>query len=150
MKIKMCLIALIFSMAGPIWAQSVFNFDVSSSVDIKDLVYFISWLQAEQTGSVEVVVARAKEIFPEASGPLTRLPSLAYEDINDDGLVDVKDLVLFIAWLQAEQTSVFSVVENRALEIYSTVGRLSKLPGTPIGDSKVPITITGIQVDPSN
>lgn len=146
---KRCFLVCLFmcGLIPQLLAQNSFNFDTASDVDIKDLIYYISWLQAEKTSNVSTVVARAMEIYPAASGPLSRLPDVSSDDLNGDGVADIKDLIFMIAWMQAEKISDFTVVENRALEIWNGVGSLSKLPGTPIGDSTVPVTITGIQVD---
>ncbi len=146
---KKCLLVCLFlcGLMPQLFAQTAFNFDTASDIDIKDLIYYISWLQAEKTSNVSTVVARAMEIYPAASGPLSRLPDESSDDLNGDGVADIKDLIFMISWIQAEKISDFTIVENRALEIWNGVGSLSKLPGTPIGGSTVPVTITGIQLD---
>lgn len=146
---KKFLIFLLFTLvcSNFAFAEVAFNFDNNDSIDLNDLIYFISWLQADKTTNSTTVLGRAQEIYSPAQGPLVRLPDNSKEDLDGNGVADLKDLILMIAWLQADKTSSFSTVEGRAKEIYSTVDNLYKLPGTPIGDSTFSTTITGIKTD---
>jgi hypothetical protein len=147
-KVFVFTLAFMLFIAGTLRAENAFNFDSNSEVDLADLIYFISWLQAEKTTNSTTVVNRATEIYSLAQGPLTRVPDDVKDDLDGDGVADLNDLILMIAWLQAEKTTSFSTVVARAKEIYSNVDFLSKLPGTPIGDSSFTTTITGITTDP--
>lgn len=131
----------------PLFSAESFNFDDQAEVDLRDLIYFISWIQSGYSTNPETIVGRAKEIYPDAQGPLVRRPDNSKDDLNGDGIADLKDMIMMIAWIQASKTNNFSTIEARALEILSNAGRLSKLPGTPIGDSSFSTTITGIQTD---
>ena len=148
-KVLYFILALFLFFSASVQAEeSAFNFDNNSELDLADLIYFISWLQAEKTTDSNTIVARATEIYSLAQGPLSRVPDDIKDDLDADGVASLNDLILMIAWLQAEKTTDFSVVEGRAKEIYSSVGSLSKLPGTPIGTASFTTTITGITTDP--
>lgn len=129
------------------YSEEAFNFDDKPSTDLIDMIYFISWIQSGYSNNQATVVARATEIYSPATGPLLRLPDNSKDDLNGDNVADLKDLILMIAWIQANSSTSFNTVEARALEILNSVGSLSKLPGTPIGDSTFSTTITGIQTD---
>ncbi len=135
-------------LTNSLFAEETFKFGTATSIELKDLIYFISWLQADKTDSTTTVLARAQEIYTSASGPLSRLPANLKDDLNGDGVADIKDLIFMIAWWQADKTNDFAVVEARAKEIMSSLSGLSKLPGTPLGSSSFSTTITGIVADP--
>lgn len=129
-------------------AEVTFKFDTETEIGLKDLIYYISWMQADKTESTTIILARAQEIMPSASGPLSRFPGDLKDDLNGDDVADIKDLVFMIAWWQADKTTDFSIVEARAKEIMASINGLYKLPGTPIGSSSFSTTITGIVADP--
>lgn len=147
MKKIVTVVLCLFLVTGFAFAEEAFNFDDKPATDLIDMIYFISWIQSGYSNDSSIVVARATEIYSLAKGPLVRLPNNVKDDLNGDNVADLKDLIMMIAWIQASNTTNFNTVEARALEILSTAGSLSKLPGTPIGDSSFSTTITGIQTD---
>lgn len=128
-------------------ATKVGDFDGDGAVAIKDVVYELAWMQTGKSSDVSTIEARAKEIYAEASGSITRLPIDMTDDISGDSIITIDDIVLTLGWIQTSKSSDSSLVEARAKEILSTVGYLSKSPEMEIGSSTVPVTITGIQTD---
>lgn len=105
------------------------DFNGDTTIDISDLVYQIAWMQADKTTDKTVVENRAKEIYANIKGPLTVLPTDVIEDLNGNLSVDINDLIMFIAWLQADGSDDSTLVTNRAKEIYANVvGIISSFP----------------------
>lgn len=158
--------ALIFLLA---WCSSVLaadlvcDFDGNSKIDDSDLLILLAYLQVKglskiglQTLDIPTVQAKARLLLNNSALVVTRLPLPAdiLEDTNSTEVSD-NDLMILLAYLQTKglseiglQTLDFPTVQAKAILLLNRTVALSKFPQIQIGDSTVPVTITGIQVDP--
>lgn len=153
LKIAYLLVLLFLFISLTVSAEQVCDFDGNNTVDLKDVAYLLAWYQSGGSAvspSKTLVTAVASELLSAATGPLTRLPSESVDDLSGDGLIDLNDVALMLAWYQSggQSNSSFSLVESIAQELLSSANFISKFPGTPIGDSSFTTTITGITTDP--
>ncbi|MDD3149035.1 MAG: hypothetical protein PHD82_17225 [Candidatus Riflebacteria bacterium] len=145
-KILFLMMCLCFCAPG--YAEIVGDFDGDQKTTLKDVAILLAWFQlppADKSNST-VLLERAKVIYSQVSN-ITRFPKEPNDSLSG-GTVTVKDVVLMLAWFQVPEKS-WDGVKFRANEIIKgDYSSLEYLPETPIGDSTVPVTITGIQVDP--
>jgi len=152
------LMLAIFSPA--VQAEIVCDFDGSGLVDDNDLAILIGWKQLINAGvtadkiTVDSLYSVSRNVLSSVSG-VARIPVLSKDNLTDEAQdsIDDEDLAFFIAYKQLENAGAknfsFDTVRLVAINILSNISRsMGKAPGSPIGDSVVPVTITGIQVDP--
>ncbi len=131
----------------PARAEIVGDFDGDSKTTLKDVVILLAWYQITDKTSIEKCLARAQAILSTVT-TVTRLPVEPNDSLSGTKVV-LKDVVLMLAWYQITDKNDFSKVQLRANTILAgDYSSLEYLPETPIGDSTVPVTVTGIQVDP--
>lgn len=122
------------------------DFDADGTITSSDSAIFAAWLQTRKSSDFQIVQDRARAFV--ATVVVVRLPSAQDKLADSADLVGSTDLAFLAAYIQTRKSSDFALVESRAYAILGQVLSLSKLPATVIGDSTVPVTITGIQVDP--
>lgn len=160
MVFKRCLffVALLF-LPIMVFGEVTCDFDGNDVANEKDLVILIGWLQMryaevpESQMTTANLLAVAGEILNTVT-KVSRMPSLEKDNLTDESpdVINDQDVVYFIAYKQIEYGGVkniqFETVKEVAIEILNTLrSSMGKAPGTPVGDVKVPVTITGIQVD---
>lgn len=149
MRIKcfILLLILIVVSTGTLRAEIVGDFDGDQKTTLKDVVILLAWYQLTDKTSLDKLLARAQAILSTVT-TVTRLPIEPNDSLTGTKVV-LKDVVVMLAWYQITDKNDFSKVQLRASAILSgDYSTLEYLPQTPIGDSTVPVTITGIQVDP--
>jgi hypothetical protein len=129
-------------------AEVAGDLDGNGSITVEDIAYFMAWFIKGRTTDKSVVVNRAKELYPNATGPVVRLPDPAKDNFFGKDSVSLNDIAILMAFFMKGRTSDFSAVQIQANNLYSGTDFVSKLPGTPIGDSSFTTTITGITTDP--
>lgn len=139
------------------------DFDSSGSVQTNDIVVLIAWLQEKVLSlrdssykvTIENVDSRAESILGSAINT-SRLPDPSSDDFGDlaANSLTTDDAVIMISFVMEKTLALrngtyftSTDVETRANGILRLSSGVGKLPETPIGDSTVPVTITGIQVD---
>jgi len=145
---KIAVVFLFLSLAFPCFSSTAGDLDGNGYVDLKDIAYFMAWFLKGGTTSKDTVVSTATSLYAPAKGPIVRLPDPAYDNFAGGGSVGMKDIEIMMAFFIKGGSTDFSVVRQQAISLYSSSDSLYKLPGTPVGDSTVPVSITGIQVDP--
>ncbi len=123
------------------------DFDGDKLITSKDSAILTAWLNLRRSDDVVAVQSRARLLYG-SDLTVVRLPSDTDKIEDASTIVGSTDKSLLVAYLNLRKTSDFASVQERANLLLGKVVRLSKLPGSPIGDSTVPVTITGIQVDP--
>lgn len=127
-------------------ADIVGDFDGDQKTTLKDVVILLAWYQITDKTSLSKLLARAQTIMNTVSS-VTRLPVEPTDSLIGDKVV-LKDVVLMLSWYQITDKNDWIKVQQRANAIMaSDYSSLEYLPQTPIGDSTVPVTITGIQPD---
>jgi hypothetical protein len=121
------------------------DFDGDEIVTSSDIAIFAAWIQSRKSTDVSFVQGLARGFVSGIT--ITRLPTDTDKLEDSSAAIGTTDLGLLAAYIQSRKSSDFSFVESVANSIMSKVVSLSKLPGTEIGDSTVPITITGITTD---
>jgi len=144
---KLLLALFIFSsLLKPVSGDIVGYFDGDSQTSLHDVVILLAWTQLSDKTSISKLLARSQTILNEIK-TVTRLPVEPMDSLSGD-TVTLKDVVLMLAWTQLSDKSDWSKIKLRANTILQDdYSSLEYLPQTPIGDSTVPVTITGIQVD---
>lgn len=128
-------------------ADVVCDFDGDTMITSKDSAILTAWLNLRRYNDVAAVQARARLLYG-SDLTVVRLPT-TFDKLEDAAtIVGSTDKSLLTAYLNLRKISDFTSVQERAKLLLGEVVRLSKLPGSPVGDSTVPVTITGIQVDP--
>ncbi|HNX75916.1 MAG TPA: hypothetical protein PLM07_01340 [Candidatus Rifleibacterium sp.] len=145
---KIIIAFLFFSLVLPCFSATSGDLDGNGYVDFKDIAYFMGWFLKGGTTNKETVVSAASSLYSNAKGPIVRLPDPAYDNFAGENYVGMKDIAIMMASFLKGGSSDFGVVSAQAKSLYPSFESLYKLPGTPVGDSTVPVTITGIQVDP--
>lgn len=140
------LMLLVFVAAQGICSDAACDFDGDGVITSSDTAIFAAWLQTRKSTDIAIVQNRARAFV--STVVVTRLPSSSDQLTDSTELIGSKDLAFLAAYLQTRKSSDFSLVQGRANAILGLTVSLSKLPGVAIGDSTVPVTITGIQVDP--
>mgnify|MGYP006936277515 FL=1 len=131
----------------PAFGDIVGDFDGDSQTTLYDVVILLAWTQLSDKTSISKLLARSQTILSEIK-TVTRLPVEPMDSLSGD-TVTLKDVVLMLAWTQLTDKNDWSKVKLRANTILQDdYSNLEYLPQTPIGNSTVPVTITGIQVDP--
>jgi len=145
---KLLLVLFIFSsLLKPVSGDIVGDFDGDSQTTLYDVVILLAWTQLSDKTSISKLLARSQTILSEIK-TVTRLPVEPMDSLSGD-TVTLKDVVLMLAWTQLTDKNDWSKVKLRANTILQDdYSNLEYLPQTPIGNSTVPVTITGIQVDP--
>ncbi len=145
-------------------AALVSDFDSDNLITTSDIAIFIAW-KTEFDFSVkdpsylvtfENVDIRASNILPASEIVVRRLPIPSVDKLADRGDNPVADDIAYMLAFVVENnfaiktgTQVkFENVAIRASQILTLKTNLGKLPGGTIGDSTIPVTITGIQLDP--
>ncbi len=131
----------------PCYSATSGDLDGNGYVDMNDIAYFMGWFLKGGTTSKETVVSAASSLYSSAKGPIVRLPDPAYDNFAGDSHVGMKDIAIMMAYFLKGGSSDFGVISAQAKSLYPSFESLYKLPQTPVGDSTVPVTITGIQVD---
>lgn len=128
-------------------AEVVGDFDGDQKTTLKDVVILLAWYQITDKTSLVKLLARSQAILSTVSS-VTRLPVEPADSLTGNKVV-LKDVVLMLSWYQITDKNDWIKVTQRANTILAgDYSSLEYLPQTPIGDSTVPVTITGIQVDP--
>ena len=163
MIFKRCLffVALLF-LPIMVFGEVACDFDGDDIASEKDLVILIGWLQMryaevpESQMTVENLLAVAVDISKTVT-KVSRMPTFEKDNLTDESpdVINDQDVAFFIAYKQVEYAGVkniqFDTVKEVAIDILKTLrSSMGRAPGTPVGNSYVPITITNIQVDPSN
>lgn len=125
--------------------DEVCDLDGDGIISSSDTAIFAAWLQTRKSSDISVVQTRARAFV--ATVVVVRLPGLSDKLVDSSDTLGSTDLAFLVAFLQTRQSTDFSLVEGRANAILGQSLALSKLPGITIGDSTVPVTITGIQLD---
>ncbi|NCB39966.1 MAG: hypothetical protein EOM80_14475 [Erysipelotrichia bacterium] len=123
------------------------DFDGSGSVTLEDIAYYMAWFTEGGTTDKQLIALTASGLYKNAKGPVVRLPNLLYDNFFGDNSIGLKDIAIMMAWFTEGASLDFSVVLDQAVILYPPANNIYKLPATPIGDSTVPVTITGIQPD---
>ena len=151
MKIKLSWLAVVFAliiMANTVaYSAVVGDFNNDNQVTIDDVVFEYAAVELGSTATTAEVESRAKELFKNISGTVSKLPDASVDDVSGDSAISIDDVVLTYAWVELGSTATTSTVESRAKELYKAIDYLSKFPQMDIGSSMVPVVITGIQTD---
>lgn len=99
------------------------RFDLNNDykLDTSDLAYALSWIQTSRSTDETLVKARALEIFPPVNGNIATLPAVFAEDLDANNIVDTKDVVLAMAWIQIGRIASPTLILSRAREISTLV-----------------------------
>ncbi len=124
------------------------DFDGNGRVTIEDVAYFMAWLANNRTSNLKLIADEAYKLYSKAVGPVVRVPSAQYDNFSGGTTAGLKDIAIVMGWLSVNRSSDFGIVRGSAKSLYDPADYIYKLPGTPLGDSTVPVTITGIQIDP--
>jgi len=110
------------------------DFNNDQKVDLDDVVYMLAWTQLSvDKRTAANVKSRAVTILSGVTGEVVYLPS-AVDDVNNDGSVNLDDVVMTLAWTQLSldkktENNVFS----RSQTILSSVaGSVVNLPGATV------------------
>lgn len=123
------------------------DFDGNGSVTLEDIAYYMAWFTEAGTTDKQLIASVASSLYKNAKGPVVRLPDALYDNFFGDNSIGLKDIAIMMAWFTEGASSDFNVILNQAVILYPPANNIYKLPATPIGDSTVPVTITGIQPD---
>ena len=154
--------AFFFALTGCVFGSDlVCDFDANQKINTNDAAVLLAYLKEAANAKIlgtQVTIAsvqdRAQKII--AGTTVSRLPEEAKDDLGNASVneLNTSDAALLLAYLkEAANASIlgttveFSAVESRAANILGTAVGAGKFPGTEIGDSTVPITITGITTD---
>ncbi|HOI90901.1 MAG TPA: hypothetical protein PLK28_10350 [Candidatus Rifleibacterium sp.] len=145
---KFCmLLLLVFLNSFCYGADLAGDFDGNGRVTIEDVAYFMAWLASNRTNNLKLIADEAYKLYAKAVGPVVRAPSAQYDNFAGGTTAGLKDIAIVMGWLSENRSSDFGIVRSSAKSLYDPTDYIYKLPGTPVGDSTVPVTITGIQVD---
>lgn len=148
MKRTVCILFAVFLLVPSLsFAIVAGDLDGNNSVTLEDVAYFMAWVSIGRPSNTEAVVDAAKGLYANAKGPMTRLPNVAYDNFYGGTSLTLNDVAIMMAWITSGRSGDFGVVRGSAISLYSPADNVYKLPATPLGDSTVPVTITGIQVD---
>jgi len=147
MRIKFLIIVLfLISIVLPAYsAELACDLDGSGDISSSDVAIFAAWLQTRKSTDKAIVQARARAFI--STVVVARLPVASDKLVDSSADLDSKDLAFLAGYLQTRKSSDFALVEARAKSILGVAISLSKLPGAPVGDSTIPLVITGIQTD---
>lgn len=127
-------------------ADIVGDFDNDQKTTLKDVAILLAWYQITDRTSLSKVLARAQRILSTVT-LVSRLPIEPADSLTGNKIV-LKDVAVLLGWYQIFDRNDWTKVQQRANTILpSDYSSLEYLPQTPIGDSTVPVTITGIQPD---
>lgn len=124
------------------------DLDGNGSVTLEDIAYTMAWFLKGRTSDKQLVVTTATGLYANATGPVVRLPDTASDSFFGGNIVDLNDIAIMMAYFLKGRSTDFETVRSQAISLYQSANVIYKLPGTPVGDSTVPVTVTGIQVDP--
>ena len=120
------------------------DFDGDERVTLKDIAYALAfYLYVDAT--LSTLPSYSSSFYNKATGPVVRLPGAAdsFDSKEGFGLGDISVMLAFYLSVEPD----FEKIGASANSFFDRTGQIYKLPETPIGDSTVPVTITGIQVD---
>ena len=140
-----CLALLCLSPSVLPAADVACDFDGDKLITSKESAILTAWLNLRRSSDMVAVQNRARLLYG-SDLTVVRLPSDTDKIEYASTIVGSTDKSLLVAYLNLRKTSDFSSVQQRANLLLGKAVRLSKLPGSLIGDSTVPVTITGIQV----
>ncbi|MBF0548657.1 MAG: SUMF1/EgtB/PvdO family nonheme iron enzyme [Candidatus Riflebacteria bacterium] len=107
------------------------DFNRDGIMNTVDIAYMLAWIQTNRSSDTTLVENKALEIYPRATGIITNLPEVPYDDFNDDGKIDTSDVAIMMAWIQVGKFRDTSLVLGRAKELYSlTSGSVVRFPGS--------------------
>jgi len=111
------------------------DFNNDGVVNLSDVVYMLAWYQLSAANRTTAnVKTRAQAILASVTGDVVYLPNTAIDDVNGDGLVNLSDVVMALAWYQlsvANRTE--SGVLTRAKSILGSVtGSVTSMPGISV------------------
>jgi hypothetical protein len=111
------------------------DFNNDGVVNLSDVVYMLAWYQLSPANrTAQNVKTRATTILSSVTGDVVYLPDTSIDDLNGDGLVNLSDVVMALAWYQlsvANRTE--SGVLSRALNILANVsGSVQSMPGVTV------------------
>jgi hypothetical protein len=146
---KIFLLLMVFAFLSPVLhAELAGDLDGDGTITLNDIAYFMAWFMKGRTTDQALVVSTATSLYSSATGPIVRLPDASKDNFYGDNSISLNDIAIMMAYFMKGRTTDFSVVQSQAIQLYSTADFVSKLPGTPIGDSSFTTTITGITTDP--
>ncbi len=153
----------IFFAVTQCFAATVCDFNEDQLINDKDIVTLFAFIQVDSLAKdgfavldLASVQDYARDVLGDQSFTLSRMPDVAKDDLsgNNTNILDDEDVVLLFAYMQVDSlakdgfaTLDFPSVESSATDLIGRTVSLSKFPTTPIGDSTIPVTITGIQTD---
>ncbi len=163
MKKLILFVLVLVCSTSVLFAEAVVcNFSSDELISSDDAAILLAWrteynifkLNPNKIVTIENVQNRASVIL-KRDVLVSRLPDLSYDVLSDhSGEIVSDDIAYLLAFITEQNIATlkkqavdFSNVETRAQNIISLTYSLSKLPGTPIGDSSFTTTITGIQTD---
>lgn len=162
-KLLFLILSLVILASNSHAATVVCDFDGSQAADDTDLIVMLAYLQVKGLAAINLmtldlasVQTTARNILQNNTLTLTRLPDESTDDLESQvsSTLGDNDLILFLAYLQTKGLAAinlvelnFSNVENNASTIRGSALSLGQFPGTPTGNSTLPIRIEGIQPD---
>lgn len=161
MKKFLVLLFLFFGFSANAQSLVVCNFNDDNAVNTDDAAILIAWRTENsffiKTGT-PVTIANVEKRASDMMGKtisVARLPDPVKDRLSDQNTgIQIDDIAYLLAFITENSFAiktgtsvVFNSVATRASNIISLSYSLSKLPGTPIGDSSFSTTITGIQTD---
>lgn len=148
MMIRLFCLALLCLLPSVLSAADVVcDFDGDKLITSRDSAILTAWLKLRRPNDLAAVESRARLLSGSSDLTVARLPSNIDKIEDASTIVGSADKSLLVAYLNLRKTSNFASVLERAKLLLGTAVRLSKLPGSPIGDSTVPVKVEGIQVD---
>jgi hypothetical protein len=164
MKLKtfFLILVLVFSFSS-VYAEQVCDFDGNQTINDKDLIVMLAYLQTKGladsgilTLDIATVQSAARNALNDQTLTVTRLPDKDKDDLESDAIsaLSDNDLILFLVYIQKKGladagigTLDFAGVEAAGGALLNKTLSVGKFPGTEIGNSTVPVTITGISTD---
>jgi hypothetical protein len=156
-------VLLIVFFTSSAFSAQVCDFDGNSSINDTDLIVLLAYLQVKGLadlgiGTLDVasVQSAARTILNSTTLTVVRLPITSSDDLEADSTAALgdNDLILMLVYLQKKGladlgigTLDFDSIQTAAGSLLSKTLSMGKFPGTEIGSSTVPITITGIQTN---
>ncbi len=144
------------------YGKVVCDFDGDNSIKTSDAAILLAWIiesnyKIKDPGYLVTesnVQIRAENML-DTNVVVSRLPDSEDLLADSNGDLSLTDAAYLLAFIVENNFAIktggvvrFDSVSIRAAGILSLSASLSKLPGTPIGDSSFSTTITGITTDP--
>ncbi|MBF0498847.1 MAG: carboxypeptidase regulatory-like domain-containing protein [Candidatus Riflebacteria bacterium] len=110
-----------------------FDIDGDGTFTADDVILTLAWIQTRRSTDQTKILARAQELLSTVKGPAAYVPSNTDEDLTSNGMCDVNDVVLALAYIQARRSTDAAKVQARAVEILSTMNEtLTRFPEEPV------------------